>query len=116
MLIGSATQRPVILAFAVLDRHVIDARDAPAHEATLVELPVLVAVGTEPLTRVVMPLVSETHRNAIALARPEFLDQAIVQLPVPLARQELHDLRAPRNEFSAVAPHTVGGVRECHAL
>src|SRR5438046_175105 len=48
VIVGTPPERPVILALAFLDRQVVDAGDAPAHQAVLVELPVLVAVAAEP--------------------------------------------------------------------
>jgi len=64
------------------------------HETVGVEAPVLVAVGAEPVTAVVTVFVGEPHRDAVACEGPQFLDQAVVQLPGPLAGEEGLDLLA----------------------
>src|SRR4029450_11231340 len=80
------------------------------------ELPVLVAVGTEVLAAVVEPLVREAHGDPVAGEGPELLDEAIVELPVPLAREELHDRRAALEELGPVSPAAVLAVREGHGV
>jgi hypothetical protein len=55
---------------------------APAHQAVLVELPVLVAVGAEPGAGVVVGLVGEADGDAVAVVGPQFLDQWIVDRAV----------------------------------
>src|SRR5258708_6614501 len=85
MIIGAAAERPMILALALHDRKVVDAGDAQPHQAMRVELPILVTVAAEPVSAVVVRLVGEAHGDAVAMERPELLDQAIVELPVPLA-------------------------------
>jgi hypothetical protein len=55
MIVGAAAERPVELAFALLDREIVDAGDAQAHQAVFVEFPILVAVAAEPVAAVVMP-------------------------------------------------------------
>src|SRR5262245_65886240 len=77
MIIGAPAERPAILAFALRDRRIVDARDAHAHEALLVELPVLVAVAAEPVIAVVVPLVGEAHCDAVVAKGPELLDQPV---------------------------------------
>ena len=66
MIVGAAAERPVELALRLLDRQVIDAGEAPLHQAEFVELPVLVAVAAPPLAVVVVPFVFEAHGDAIA--------------------------------------------------
>src|SRR4029450_7006481 len=102
----------VILALARLDREIVDAGDAPLHEPVRIELPVLVAVASEPEAAVVAPLVREAHRDAVPVERPELLDQAVVELSVPLAREECLDRLATLQELRAVPPATVDRVRE----
>src|SRR3569832_2422860 len=48
MIVRTAAQRPVVFAICFFNRKVIDARNAAAHEAVAIELPVLVAVGAVP--------------------------------------------------------------------
>ena len=91
MLIRTPPRGPVVLAVAGTDWQIVDARDAATHEAVLVEFPVLVAVRPEPVARVVMPLVGEAYGEAIIGKCPELLDQSVVELLVPLARQKRFD-------------------------
>src|SRR4030095_7065405 len=108
--VRSAAEWPVKLAFAFGDRHVVDAGDSPAHQPVGIELPVLVAVAAEPVAAVVMPFVCEAHRDAVVVKGPEFLDQAIVELAVPLARQERLDGAASLQELGAVPPEAIDRV------
>src|SRR5206468_10027684 len=89
---------------------------APAHQAAGIKLPVLVAVGAEPVSRVVVPLVGETHRDAVLAECPDFLDEPVVELAAPLAAQELLDGRAPVQTLGTIALYRVLRVRERHAL
>src|SRR5258708_1062936 len=110
MIIGAAAERPMILALALHDRKVVDAGDARPHQAMRVELPILVTVAAEPVSAVVVRLVGEAHGDAVAMERPELLDQTIVELPVPLARQERLDGLAPLQELGAISPAAVEGI------
>src|SRR5262245_19561518 len=65
VVIRAPAERPVILALACGNGQIVDARDAPLHEPAIVELPVLVAVRAIPVARIVVPLIGETHGNAI---------------------------------------------------
>ena len=107
MIVGTAAERPVIFALALRDRQIVDAGDAPPHQPVLVELPVLVAVAAEPVAAVVVPLIGEAHGDAVVAERPELLDQAVVELAVPFARQKRLDGRAALQELRAVAPAAV---------
>src|SRR5215467_7832204 len=108
MIIGTAAKRPMIFPLALLDREVIYAGNAPAHKALLIEFPVLVAVAAKPAAAIIMPFVRETHRDAVLAEGPDFLDQAVVKLTVPLARQESFDGGAALKKFRAIAPATIG--------
>src|SRR5215469_18285562 len=88
VIVGTATQRPMILALALLDWQIVYAGDPPTHQALLVEFPIFIAIAAEPIATVVMPFVSEPNRDAVLAKGPDFLNQAIVQLPVPFACQE----------------------------
>src|SRR5581483_7914791 len=83
---------------------------APPHQAVLVELPLLIAIGAVPLARCVMPFILEAHRDAVAVEGPEVLDQAVVQFPLPFAGEEGCDGGASLEEFRAVAPAAVLGI------
>ena len=50
---------------------IVDAGVPHAVETMLVVLPVLIAVGTKPVTRIVPPFVRETNRDAIPCKRPQ---------------------------------------------
>src|ERR1700731_3375297 len=111
-----AGRRPPVPALAFADLHIIDAGLAPAHQAVLVEFPLLIAVGAEPLSGVVMPFVLETHSDEIAVERPEILDQPVLVFLLPLAREEGDDRGAAFEEFRAIPPPAVFGVGQCHPL
>src|SRR6185437_7862240 len=115
MIVRPAAQRPAVLALGFGDRQVVDARVPAAHEAALIELPVLVAVGAEPGAAVIVPLVGEANRNTIAGERPYLLDQPVVELARPFSLEKGDDLRAAVDEFRAVAPAAVLRVGERHA-
>src|SRR6266702_4060690 len=48
-------------AFALGNRHIVDAGYASAHQAVLVEFPVLVAVAAEPVAAVIAPFVGKAN-------------------------------------------------------
>src|SRR5262249_7424325 len=72
----------------------------------------LVAIAAEPVTAVVVPLVSEAHRDAVVAKGPELLDQPVVELAVPLPPEERLDRLASLQELRAIAPAAVGRVGE----
>src|SRR5918993_5835652 len=115
MVVGSAAERPVVLAVGLGDRMFVDAGDAPLHQAAGIELPVLVAVGAEPEAVVVVVFVGEAHGDAVGSAGPQFLDQAVVELARPFAAQEGLDLGPAIDELGAVAPFAVGRVGQRQA-
>src|SRR5579864_8166743 len=112
MIVGTATERPMIKTVLLADRQIVDAREAHPHQAVLVELPVLVAVRAEPASRIVAPFIGEANRDAVLMKGPEFLDEPIVELAVPFAGQKRLDRRAPLKELSPVSPPAVFGIGE----
>src|SRR5579859_4033650 len=112
MVLRPAPERPMVFALALGDRRIVDAGEATAHQAVLVELPVLVTVGTEPLSGGVMRLVGEAHGDAVVAKRPQLLDQTVVELTAPLASQEGHDRLAADKELGAISPVAVGYIGE----
>ena len=54
----------------------------------LIELPVLIPIGAEPVARIVVPLVGEADCDAVAVECPEFLDQAILKFLDPFTRED----------------------------
>src|SRR3981081_4305220 len=110
--VGGATgKRPVVFAIALLDRRIVDTRNAPAHQAIVVEFPVFVAIAAQPLTAVVMPLIREPHRDAVVAEGPDFLDQAIVQLALPFPGQKSFDRLPSLQKLGAISPLAVCGIR-----
>ena len=97
------------------DRDVIDAGLATAHQTVLVELPLFVAIGAVPLAVGVMPFVLKANGDAVVVERPEVLDQAIVQLVRPFARQERDNRVAACKKLGAVTPAAVFGVSQRNA-
>jgi hypothetical protein len=85
MVIGAPAERPVIFSFALLDRKIVDTRDAQAHQAVVVEFPVLVAIAAEPIPALIVPFIGEAHRDAIGAEGPDLLDQPVVEFSFHLA-------------------------------
>src|SRR5262245_25190495 len=112
MTVWTATEGPVIFALAILDRQVVDAGDAPPHQAILVELPVLIAIAAKPVAGIVMPFICKAHSDPVVAECPHFLDQPIIELAIPFAREKRLDLLAAVNELGAVAPDAVDGIAE----
>src|SRR5581483_11528612 len=109
---ASLVDAPLVL----LDAVVVDARVAPAHVAALVELPVLVAVAPPPAAVAVSRLVLEPDRDAVVGEAPQLLLQPVVELPGPLAAEEVDDRFAAPEELVAVAPLGVDRVGKRDAL
>src|SRR5260370_33273647 len=80
-------RRPMELALARGDRQVVDRGEATTHQAALVELPVLVAVGAEPAARIVPPFVGKTHGDPVAATAPQLLDEAVSRSLGPFSRR-----------------------------
>src|SRR5262245_24433040 len=92
-------RRPAEAALAFLDRDIVDAGLAPPHQAMLVELPLLVAIGAMPLPGAVVPFILEAYRDAVLVERPEVFDQAIIELLFPFAGEEGDDRFSALKEF-----------------
>jgi len=113
---GARPLWPVIFALALGNRQIVDAGEASAHQAVLVELPVLIAVGAEPLAAIVMPFIGKAYRNPVVGKRPYFFDQPIVEFARPFALQELHNLIASLSKLDPVPPLAVKRIRLSDAL
>src|SRR6202165_6193757 len=61
---------PAKAAVAFGNRNVVDAGLAAAHQAMLIEFPLLVAAGAMPLPAIVMPLILKAHGDMILVRRP----------------------------------------------
>jgi hypothetical protein len=96
------------LTFPIADRSIIDAGDPPLHQAAFVKLPILVPVGTEPISAIVVPLIGKPHRHPISTEAPQLFDEPVVQLAATCALEYL-DSRATRDELGAIR-HWLSGV------
>ena len=56
------------------------------------------------MIRLVVPLVREAYRDPVPAKRPQFLDEPVVQLIGPLAREEGNDLVSSVDELRSVSP------------
>jgi hypothetical protein len=112
MVVGTSAEGPVVLALGILDRQIVDRSQVQAHEACIVELPILVAVRSEPASGIVVPFIGKSNGDAIAFRNPEFFDQSVVELLRPLALQKRDDLLPSVNEFRPVPPAGVDRVGE----
>ena len=78
----------------------------------VIKLPVLIAVGAEPVAGIVTVLICKTDCDAVAGESPELFDKPVVQLPIPFASQESNNLFASRNEVRTISPSGVYRVCE----
>ena len=74
MRIWTAAERPMIFSLRLLDREIVDGCVAKTHQAIVIELPVLIAIGAEPISGVIVPFVGKAHGNAISRVSPELFD------------------------------------------
>jgi hypothetical protein len=86
------------------DRQIVDAGKPAAHQALLVEFPILVAIGPKPMPAIVTPFIGEPYGDPVILVGPNLLDQAVVQLPRPFTREKGLDLRTAANKLRTVPP------------
>ena len=63
-----------------------------------------------------MPFIGKTHRNAVVVVGPQFLDQPVVEFTRPLAFEEGLHLRPADRKLGAVAPRGVHRVGQRHTL
>jgi hypothetical protein len=83
-----------------------------AHQAIRVEFPILVSVRPNPVARLIDPLIREAYRNAIFSECPELLYEPVLLFGIPVACEECYNLVAPSDEFGAISPFAVGGIRK----
>ena len=114
MRIGPPAKRPMIFSFRFFDRKIVDRCVSKAHQAIVAKLPILVAIGAKPISRVVVPLVGEPHRNTISSVSPQLFDEPIVQLLRPFTFQKLNDFLPSTRKLGAISPARVDGVSECY--
>src|SRR5215475_1491091 len=104
MIVGTAAEGPMIFAIVFTNGQIVDAGDSTAHVTFLAEFPVLISVGAEPVSGIVMPFVSKSNGDAILLKSPKFFDEAIVELLVPFTGKELNDGVASGEDFGTITP------------
>lgn len=88
------------------DRQVVNAGVSLAHQATVTKLPVLVAERSKPIAAVVVPLICKPDGNPVAVERPQFFDETVVELPPPLSCNKSNDCLPAIDELGAVTPLT----------
>src|SRR5947208_15802714 len=104
MSIGTTTKWPMILAVRFLDRQVINGGTPKSHQAIAIKFPVLVAIGTEPIARVVMPFIGEPHGDAVCAISPKLFAQPVVEFFGPRTCQKLNDFGSSDGEPGASSP------------
>src|ERR1700736_3355134 len=112
MIVGTAAERPVIFALALLDRQIVDAGNPQVHQTALVEFPILIAVAAKPVAAIVVTLIGDTDGDTALAESPDFLDQPVVDLAVPFSGQEFFDCYAALQKFRTIAPAAVARVGE----
>src|SRR5262249_1255608 len=80
------------------------------HQPVRVELPVLVAIAAKPVAGIVVPFICKAHGDPAVAECPHLLDQPIIELATPFAREKRLDVLAAVNELGAVPPDTVDGI------
>src|SRR5258706_131847 len=116
MTAGARAKRPMEFALGLRDTDIVDARLASSHQAVVSELPLLVAMGSIPISAVVMPFIGKANGNPVAVNSPHLLDQTVVELALPFAGQKRLDRIAAFNELGAISPAAVGCVGKRHAF
>jgi len=111
MIIGTLIALPAKFPFHLVDRNIVDGGVPHSHQSVVVEFPVLVAARAEPRAGCVVIFVAEPHRDLGVGTAPQFLDQFVPVLLLPLPGQEIPDLVATGHERGAVPPDRVGRVR-----
>jgi hypothetical protein len=107
MIVRPSSDRPMKQPLRLLDSQIIDARMTMVHQTLLIELPLLIPIRPIPLPRGIVALIAKPHRDPTPAKRPKLLDQPILQLPGPLARQKRNNLLPARNKLRPVAPHAI---------
>src|SRR5215831_13795884 len=112
VIIGPSPQWPMVLAFGFLDWEIVDAGDASAHQSLLIKFPILVAIAAEPIAAVVMPFVRKPYCDTVLTKGPDLLNQAVIQLPAPLARQKCLNGGTALKELRSISPDAVHRIRK----
>jgi hypothetical protein len=91
-------------ALTLVDWRIVDARETACHQPMVVELLELVAVGAKPLASIIVPLVLETHGNAVFTNAPQLLREPVLELRRPLSPEERSNGVAASEKLRAVSP------------
>src|SRR5262245_33726343 len=86
------------------------------HQPLIIKFPVLISVGPEPVSRIVVPFVGKTDGDPIFAKSPQFLDQPVVELARPFPPEKGDDLLPADQELRAVAPPALRTVGERDSL
>jgi hypothetical protein len=114
MVIGTTTEGPKILAIFLSDWQIVNAGDASGHEPMPIEFPILVPIGSEPVSAIIVPFVREPNGDPILTKSPNLLNKPVFEFFSPLSREELDDRFAPGQKLRAIAPYAVAGVGTRH--
>ena len=99
MVVRPAALRPQELALGRIDFEIVDAGNAPLHEAVGREFPAFVAVGPEPPALAIMRFIGKADSNSVAGKGPQFLDQPVLAFGFPFSRQEVFNGVAAGKKF-----------------
>ena len=116
VVVGPASLRPAKFAVGFGNGTIVDAGVAHGHQSVFVEFPVFIAVRAEPIASVVAPFIGESDGDAVAVVRPQLLDEPVVEFAHPFAFEKRDDLLSALRKLAAIAPSAVGRVRERYAL
>jgi hypothetical protein len=98
------------LPFNLGDPEFIDACVPRMHQPLRVEFPIFVAVGPEPIARVLVILVGKPDGNPVVQKRPDFFDQSVFQFSGPFPRKQRNDFLTPVRELGSISPPRIYGV------
>lgn len=110
MVVGSPFSLPEEAAFAFLDGKIVDGSFAPLHQSVSAEPPLLIAMRAKPVAIGIVPLIGEADGDLVAGKGPDLLDQPVVVLLGPFAREKGNSGVPADQEFGAVPPPWIGRV------
>ena len=83
-----------------------------AHQAVRLKFPILISIRPKPIPTVIVPFISEPHRNPMTRVGPQFFYQPIVELAGPLPSEECLNLIATLDKFCAISPAAIWRVAQ----
>jgi hypothetical protein len=81
------------------------------HQSVLIEFPILIAMGSEPLSLLVVVFVTESYGDAIFGMCPDLLDKAIIAFYTPFIAKKSGNFVSSVQKLRPIAPHSILGVR-----